>query len=533
MAEIIKDFYNHVVKKVSYWLPVLFFSTLAYGFSITNRTVSIDDLAMNIHWDIHQRGLSGMRWGGVIWGKLTGAVEFSPFVGRFIGLVFLILGATVMACILYYLSGRMSRVLPYTFFASAMVTYPLINEIWEYNLANVVTGGNILLDALVMLYLLTREKKDWKAYLLSGLILSVVMSSYETGAFAYVAAVCMMLFYKYCVMDAPNTPRYQWIIEGITFAIPLALSVVFRYGIGLSLIKLYHLPYAPNGDTESYWGTNSLMQVVKDNLFQYGVKGFVYFPIGVFVILALVFIIIFITLSIRKHRLLPAIMGVLTLASLFTQVLIQGKGLPYRNALTLTVFAGFIPFLLMQFAEKAKRASFQAGIAVLLCLLCWHQSMYLNQVLSLNNQRSDNEAALAQQIGYRLKSEYEDKPVVFVGWMGDLGDWITSRITVDPDTLGGKIYIRISGHANVYGGYKDPQYIETDVNSFFNWASGAFYSQMMIKEYFSYYGYDIQIMDDFSYEKIRELLDIAQEEEMKQYEIRDMGEYLIVYLGAG
>ena len=41
MCTVLKDFYNNIGKKVSFWLPLILFSIAGYGFSICNRTVSV------------------------------------------------------------------------------------------------------------------------------------------------------------------------------------------------------------------------------------------------------------------------------------------------------------------------------------------------------------------------------------------------------------------------------------------------------------------------------------------------------------
>ena len=63
----------------------------------------------------------------------------------------------------------------------------------------------------------------------------------------------------------------------------------------------------------------------------------------------------------------------------------------------------------------------------------------------------------------------------------------------------------------------------------------AFNGQVMIQKYLSYYGFDINVLSDLSDEEEDKLKGyyelIANEENMKPFDIKDMGDYILVYLG--
>ena len=63
----------------------------------------------------------------------------------------------------------------------------------------------------------------------------------------------------------------------------------------------------------------------------------------------------------------------------------------------------------------------------------------------------------------------------------------------------------------------------------------AFNGQVMIQKYLSYYGFDINVLSDLSDEEEDKLKGyyelIAKEENMKPFDIKDMGDYILVYLG--
>ena len=78
MYNTMKSFYLNVIKRVSYWLPLLFWAVLSYGFSTFNPTVSIDDLAREYYVGDGNAMISATRWGMVVWVKLLSTVKYIP-----------------------------------------------------------------------------------------------------------------------------------------------------------------------------------------------------------------------------------------------------------------------------------------------------------------------------------------------------------------------------------------------------------------------------------------------------------------------
>ena len=112
---------------------------------------------------------------------------------------------------------------------------------------------------------------------------------------------------------------------------------------------------------------------------------------------------------------------------------------------------------------------------------------------------------LINTIGYRLYSEFDiSKPVVFCGNY-DLGDMIKKEVK---------------------------GVTESNVNSVINWSMVAYDNQDMMKELFSYYGYDIKVLDEpFEKMNLGDYNAIAIQNGMKALEIRDLGDYIMVFFG--
>lgn len=528
MYNTMKSFYLNVIKRVSYWLPLLFWAVLSYGFSTFNPTVSTDDLAREYYVGDGNAMISATRWGMVVWVKLLSTVKYIPGLDHLLGVALLILGAVTLSIVLYSLSEEKKYSIKYLVFSALIITYPLINEIWEYNGANMIVAGNILLVGLVHLYLLCEEHSKLKKYIITGCSLSIVASSYESGVFVYITVVFIILFYKYVIQNVEQK-RLDWLKEGVPYIIPLAIAVILRIVIGIFLIKMMGLSYSMNGATAIKWGENNINGFILFNAYAYILEGLVYFPITIFLLFTLAFIGYCIWSSMKQKRILPCIMGILLLLSLFGQAVLQFDAMPYRTAQTLTVFVGFCGYFLFEHCEKTikNKSVFFKIIVGLFLFLCHHQATYLNSLLTLDHLRSENEIAMVRKMGYDLKSEYDDKEVVFVGEYS-LGDYINEEVIVGKSSWNEKLFYMILPNE-----YKEKihKYVHTNVNSLLSWSKKAFENQSMMQEYFKYCGFDVQTVETFTEEFYQKNIEIAKKSGMKPFEIKDMGDYLIVCIG--
>ena len=528
MHNVMKSFYLNVIKRVSYWLPLTFFAIVAYGFSTFNPTVSIDDLAREYYIGDGNAMISATRWGMVLWVKVFSTLKYIPGVDHLLGVVLLIFGAVTFSTILYVLSEQKNYSIKYLIFSALMITYPLINEIWEYNGANMIVAGNLFLVGLVHLYLLCENDNRLKKQIISGCLLSIVASSYESGIFVYITVVFIILFYKYVVQNMEQE-RLNWFKEGASYIFPLVIAVILRIVIGILLIKIMGLSYTVNGAAAIKWGENIVDGFILFNAYSYILEGLVYFPITIFLIFILVFIGYCIWISMKQKRILPCVIGMFLLLSLFGQAFLQLDGMPFRTAQTLMIFVGFCGYFIIEYCEKVKKykATILKFIVVLFLFLCHYQAVYLNSLLTLNYLRSENEMAMVYQMGYHIKSEYNDKEVVFVGTYS-LGDYINDEVIIGKSSWNEKILFMVLPNE-----YKEKtlKYVHTNVNSSLNWSKTAFESQIMMEKYFNYCGFDIHTVEGVTEEFYQKNIEIAKKSEMKPFEIKDMGDYLIICIG--
>lgn len=534
------SFYKCILNKKRFWLPLLFFALVGYSFSIYNRTVSPDDFFSESH-DVTYI-LSG-RWGILVWQKLTGLAYAVPFIDRFLSLLLFCI-ASALLCFLLYTIGEKKNVLPYTITASAFITYPLINEIWEYTGADFMVAGNLCLVTISAI--VTKSKLLFrKKIIYASALLVLPMSSYESAIFYYISLVCVVIFYEQWTCKGHTLTLKTWVKQIFAYLVPLLIALFVRFAVSFCINSILSLEYHGGGATGTTWIRESFGYALKNMIgfiiFDYGIMGLVYLPITVFLI-SLVLFAACILLK-KEKRVACVLLGGAIFVSLFVQSIIQGYDQPYRTSQVFTLFVAFSFYLAI---TSISSTVWQRCLYVALFAICWHQAVYLNRLLGLNNLRSDNELAVIRQIGYRIVSEFEKKPIVFVSPY-QVGEWISSQVTVDELTWNGRLFYKaydsfmmqfdqpFLNYQRSCTQLKCPfKYVGTNINC-------ITMQQHNLHALFSYCGYDIEGIPDnlwnepLRYEEYKkmqkEATRIAKEKNIGPYQIYDHGDYLIVNLG--
>ena len=531
MLELFRDYWDKIAKSPLYWIPLIVFSAVGYGFSICNRTVHGDDFLKDYYNSVFP--FSG-RWGMLVWEKLVGVTDLLPFVDRFVALLFLITASFFIGVLFYYLNNKSGDILSYSVLSSMVLTYPLVNEIFEYTGADFQYSGNLALMIFAFIYLsLKREKPSLRVVLSATVIMILPASSYEVAVFSYITLLCAVILYKSILSPIKFLTIQEWLCDNVYYLSPLLLAVIFRFVVHYAILFVCDASYIQVGGSNVDYNNITLSYIVGSNVFKYYVAGLVYFPITVFVLFSLFFAGYILQKSISYHNSRIFVLAMLFYLSLFLLV-VRGVCMDYRIAQTITVFVAFLSFLICEM--KIKWYKFRLLIPVFLLFLCWHQAVYINKLLSLNNMRSNNEVESLRYVGNRIMSEYGGgKPVVFIAeqdaYGGYLGPWITKRMYADVNTWNGRLFNKlvIKYLPVKYHHYK---YVNSNVNNVLNWLNAN-----NLKKIFSFCGYDIDVID-FSSVLESENNPVVRRHLEKQYEvakatmnpleIRDVGNCLFV-----
>lgn len=538
MVHSIHFFWNRIGRRKCFWIPVLFFTISTYGYSIFSRTISIDDLASDVYVGSGQVMIAADRWGMNVTSFLDAIPRVSPASDRLLATCFLLVAAFLLPCSFYHVhheEGNNLFVYKYTVLSCSLITYPIIGEIWEYSGANYLTTGGMLLSIVTCYYLDTRKTYGIKELLAAGIIMTLPMSSYESGVLFYVTLVCAVLMYQYCLWGDQNGARIYW-KKTLLYASPLFIAFALRKIIGFSLRMALGVAKGSNGATVIQWGNAPFSEVLRktviDSFLNYIVNGIVYLPITIFLISAFFIIGLIIYRTIKQKNLMIMVAGVVLLCSVFILPLIQGAFMQYRTAISLSAFVSYSMFCLIECFERHRKVIKVIAIGLVIYLI-WVQSEYLNSELALNTQRSENEMRFMSGIAQNILKTDTEKPVIFVGEY-DIGDYFREAKTDYSDSVRGQLYQRaIQALKNRYGDYyytyfHITEFPDSNVNSVINYSLAV---DGMMEKYLSYLGYDIQVIDRMSNPNIfscaKEIVDSKQ---MYPYDVTETDDFIIATL---
>lgn len=523
------DFYKRIVIRPQYLIPAVTSIIVAYSFSALNRSVSVDDLGQYMYYGSENLKIAGTRWGHVLLNRIFQTVEFTPFVDKFFNMIFIFISATLFCLILDNIK-KSDNIWKYAAVSCIWTCFPLINESFEFRESMIIFADFVIMFGCVI-YEQLNDEFDWKNILLAGFVLSPVMAGYESVMFSYITVVLIILYLNHLKNE---NGTYHWFMEGIRYALPMVIALVLRYVIGFGLIFITGVEYQQNGSTGIMWfdqGVKKSIIQILYNGWYYVIRALSYMPAAEFVAAFIVFVIIVIRNGIKDK--VSMFLGLMVFVSVFTLSLLQGNWLRYITAVPVNVFVVFVAFLFVDSFEKAAKFKLNVLAIVLLLFVGLRQSIYTHELLALNNQRSDNEAYIARTIGYRLYSEFDkDKTVIFCGQY-QMGAFIEDQVTIKDGTVADTVenFVRsLTGHEEKPGKIK---YIYSNINSHLNWAEHAFEGKMM-QRYLSYYGFDINVPEVIEGDEKEYLLrfeEVAVSEGMKPLDIKDMGDYILVYLG--
>lgn len=517
----INRFLKEVVFKIEYYLPLITFLSIGYLFNLLNKSVSIDDMAQVLYYGDAAIKIKGLRWGEVFISRLLSTIEYTPFINKFVGILFFVLTTIILCSVLYFFDTKKEHIWKYSIASCIFITYPLINEFWEYDISLYIP---LELSILVygLLYQVINNNKNYLDYLFIGILYTPVIAGYESPVFAYVSLVLMMLMMKYGYYQDKDK---GWFLEGLLFAAPLAIGFVLKYVIGYLIIFILGYTKGESlGDDGIRWLSDpkgALTQLVFNGWY-YGIRALSYMPITEFAIALISFVAISLKNYKKKNMLVLAILFVL---SLFFLPILQGAHFGYRTAQTIQILIFITVYLLFDINIKYKNI-----LVILGLFLALRQSVYLHELLALNNQRSDNELAVVRNIGYELYSKHDiSKEVYFVGNY-NLGENINSQIYVNPNSFAGRIEKSLKEKFGFNGEEYNIPMVSTNVSSTINWGINAPWYETL-RNYFSYCGYDLNINTNVTSDVIEEYYNIAKENNMKPQEIIEFDNYIIVFFG--
>ncbi|MCR4587881.1 MAG: glucosyltransferase domain-containing protein [Lachnospiraceae bacterium] len=523
MRETFRDYCRDIVRKPQFWIPWILLSVTGHLPSLVNTKLHFEDLLRDRYTG--QAGVmwSG-RWGFVLYEKLFAFHEVNDIWEKCLALLLLLLASLAIGCLFYRVDAQKEKIAKYVVCCAGIVSFPLIAEIWNYNGANFVTCCNLLIVSLVLLFFESSEINYGLKLLITIFPMALVASSYEAALFSYVFLVLFFLWYQ----SRTGKSFGELMRKGVQLAIPLVLGIIMGTAIGHVICRLRGIPYYRNGATSIAWLHEdfSIKLFIKSMLEKYFIRGAVYFPIAVLAGCIIIFVVMVIADCIRRKNPESLLWGAFAFVSVFLQGLIQGTAMPYRTAQAVALFSGLTFFLILECLSARKHLFYVALLALL--FLCFRQSAYLNNLNLLTYKLASQEERLIAQTGSALYAEHYGKPVLFpvISWEEEKArDFYAMKEMKPGNGFLSEAYLNL--HEKWFGeDVHDVTYTETVYRSAL---SVCMTDADMMEQYFNYCGYPITVLDNGNlpseYVETQILIDFG---ELHRYEIRDMGEYVVV-----
>lgn len=417
-------FRETILKNKQLVVAAIIVTVLAFGFTITNFSIGVDDPAA-YHY-LHTDGILNMiqqgRISHVVFDKLTGSLTFIPFLNDFIGAFFFGFSALLFCGLFQYVTdGKLNNV-ELIAFAGIYISYSIICEKFIYNLDVVVTMFSYVAVAysLAMMCEYFKFKKQGergiKRLVLACLAEMVALGSYESFAAVYICGV-FAIFVMECVVGEKKLTFKDVLMRGLMFLLILVVALVMYYS-AVHVVQVLD----GQGDVQSKGAAfltgsaesgGGLIAKIKTFILQYVYSiDMTYLPVREFIRFSEIGLVLIVVYSIRRKSWLLPLCYIGLWASNLGIYFAAGK-LLYRAEQTYCLYVALIAVFIAFGLRKLKVK--KVLISALACWLIFVQLADLNLAFYNDYKRYKKEEFAVHSIATRLVAECDvwGKPVVF------------------------------------------------------------------------------------------------------------------------
>ncbi len=466
-----KEDLEYFVKDFYYLASVILTAILSFGFVITHYSVNIDTLSFTRYYDGSELIAQG-RFGSVFLNQIFHIFKFDPFYVDLFAVIFLVL-ASILLCMMFksLIKNKLSMI-SYILFSCLFISYPLIHEIFVYTPASLSIGLGFFTIGVIGLILVyhMEEKFKWTQSMIITLLLTLILSIYESFAPVYLCLICAILFVDLLL----NNKKYKWkdlFIRIVNWLIPLVLSIILMKLIVKLLIVIFSVTGPSRAANQIYYFTNGIVPTIKRLFYSiienYVIKSLFYFPIFVLMVMMILFFFFGIYQSVKRKNGKILLMTLGTISTLFALSIVQGYASPYRTCQVFPFFIATVSLILSYYVLQNKSKYFKAFILILFSLTIFYQTKELHKYFYLNYLRYDHEKTVLTDILNDLEDYDTSKPVVFIGGL-DLPEFISKEVSIPTDSLRYQIVKKL---------YKNPiplRIPEANISPYISWAIYAF-----------------------------------------------------------
>jgi len=429
MKEIYEEIKLLLQKKIYLW-SIVITAIASYGFAISQPMIGVDDSAIGRYFKEGLGPIMG-RFGFFLLHKICPVAEYTPFIADFIGILFLILGATLWCIVLGKIIGKRLSVLSASVFSCVMISCPLMSEVFIYYLHNGVCLSYCTSALFVWYFLdgisqkgLTRYKKLSIALLLIWITNSFV----EAFTIVFLMALAMNWTLQSIYKRRKFTPKIV-LKEGTAAGIILALSIVLR----TITIELITFSYSLQGQIGIMnrrsilealdWFKNDngfaeFVMTIKKYIAMYYVNAIAYIPIRIYV-LAVICLFLYTSYRLVRHKqIIPILCAVMMQLIPLILVFLEGHATFYRNSQYIPLYVAFVVMLFTNCIENYPQKQNLASKVwiVAMVILIYNQAHEMTQWFYIDYMKYEDAKNTVAMISYDIDTKHDtSKPIVFVG----------------------------------------------------------------------------------------------------------------------
>lgn len=563
--------YKGFWKNKFYCLMLGLTGLLSYGYLVTHQTVGIDDTPYAYYFEEGLAAIVG-RWVMFLVNKVLHISEFAPFVTDLCGVLLFMAGVTVWCILLKRIFEDRVPMWGYTLFSCLFLSNPLIGEVFTYYLHNGVGTGYLFCGLSLTCFFAGIKrlswKKAWKHYVASAVFMWIALGCYESFMIVWLVGVCVLLCSCCIVASEKKKENRPGVFTSLCIAAAVALCALILRSIMVQAVTVIFglqelkgqavqrsvtemLGWIVKPDTRA-----NLWMILKRTITMYGIFGYAYYPIKIYVIACVLSFLICVYQSLKKKDLWITFLWLCSFIASYLLVFVEGKATLYRSAQFLPLFSAWGLFLViyegsclknwLMGKRREKQANGKDGwkiagkitecaVFVLLCMILWNQCTDLNKWFYIDELKYEDAKNTANEVAYKLEKSFDTtKPVVFTGkYLVPQGIVQDAFVPYNSKTFY-QIY-RLTSILDEhllekfnYGNY-GVWVAQTPALSVIDWGRDAFGTDAELVRFFNMHGHLLVPMTDESVYEAAELDSIDLPTFPQEGSIVDMGDYIIVH----
>lgn len=422
MKAVYEEYKSHIKELLNnkvYIFSIIIVAILAYGFTITNFSIGVDDLC----FDRYVTGgyiFAAGRWGTPLLYAILQIFEFTPFWLEMIVTILTVLMGIIFTAFLKKEFSNKLKTVHYIIATSMLISYPILHQSFIYQSTNlsVIISNLALIIIPILIYEHLPKKENLKMCLLFSIILPFFISMYESCCQTYICMVSIIAFIKIYnnIKDkqaVKNTIKY--ILLSITILVGGLIVNFLISNIIKSILDSNGMLQLDYSSKAIPWldFNNNILLMLKDNVWLKIVEDFKNLQyIRTFIIFAFISLVITIIKGIKEKRLILIPIMLTIVLSNFIINLLQIRVLYRINTSWSIAIAFFSIFIIMNINDK----TINRIVSAIFCIIVLFQTKQMNQAFYNDYVRYKKDANYGYYLANAIINECTDttKPVVYL-----------------------------------------------------------------------------------------------------------------------